>query len=281
MEKNNRFKSAIFPIADFTVKINTNAQSLMNYLSTHYINKIVYFTSTNIPLVFDIDEDESGVYFLRCRQIKFNIKINNQVEDQKNWCVIETIKILSQYYFIDKGVIFLHGSAIVHHKKTYVFCGFAGTGKSTISNKVIEADKMADDQVIIKKCKKKYYVFSSIFDLKLKKPNFNGVLLGKIFSIIQATSLVVKPIRKTDKILTFLMNGDLFNAVFEFYLNHNKGDNRLHLAIAKKIYKVSFKEKQLRLYLDLCSQLRFSHLFFNKQITRNQLFRVIADSVAK
>jgi hypothetical protein len=272
--------SVVLPVANLSVKISTNSPALIDYFKMNYLGRGVSTPTKTAALSFEVFEDEDRRYRFRCPQVNFNLFIGDKPEERQNWCVAETVKILSQYYFLNRGILFLHASAIVHEGKAYVFGGYAGSGKSTISNIAGMDKKMADDQVVLKKVNNSYRIYSSIFDIKQKRRNYEGVLLKKMFLLVQSETLKIKPITSLSAVLSFLINNDLFNAAFEFYLNQNKEESPLHFEIANQLYGQQFKEEQFRLYLRLYKSLRFNELHFYKNVTKDTLFGLI-NPVAK
>ena len=276
MKKNNKLISGIFPLASHHIGVASNSKELMDFFFKNYhCQKFEFSKDNKISLSFKIHKNESGVYILYCSAIEFRMQIDNINTEEKNWCVIEAIKIISQYYFTLKGTLFLHGSATNYENKGYIFSGIAGSGKSTISDNMGLKEKFADDQVIVEKKKGKYLVYSTVFDQKLKTPNFNGIQLGGIFFIGQSLGLEIKPLLKIDKILQLLMTNDLHNSVFEFYLNQSQGDKRLHSTIAKKLFTLPFRNEQLKLYLSLIHEIGFYHLLLPRNIAKKTLFNLI------
>lgn len=270
--------SSVFPLAGFTVLISTNSPSLHRYLERACPE--IRAAAKTLRLSFEIYEGPSGKYYFQCPSLKFDLLIHNRSRREQNWCVMETVKILSLYRFLEEGVLFLHASAIVHQGQGFVFAGFSGSGKSTISD-IIPDGKMADDQTVLAKDAAGYRIYSSVFDAKLKHPVYDGVPLGGIFLLVQSEGLSVTPITGMESVLSFLVNNDLFNAAFEFYLNQSARESRLHFEIAHKLYRPQFREHQFQHYLQLFRRIRLSELRFPRTINREVLLTLLSDQVAK
>lgn len=269
--------SSVFPLGGFSVAIRTNSPRLHRYLERSCPKA---GCASDLSLEFEVYEGPSGKYYFQCPPVKFDLLIHNQSVREQNWCVMETVKIISLYHFLDLGVIFLHASAIVHQGRGFVFAGFSGSGKSTISDMLPE-EKIADDQVVLVKDGQGFSIYSSVFDAKLKRPNYAGVPLGAVFHLNQAKDFFATPLTDMESVLSFLVNNDLFNAAFEFYLNQSARESRLHYEIAQKLYRPQFRERQFRHYLHLYRNLRLFELHFPKQIAPNKLLAMIANPVAK
>lgn len=81
----------------------------------------------------------------------------------------------------------LHASSVAKDGKAYVFAGEAGSGKSTIVKLSRNCHPLADDSTIVRRLRKKFFVFSSPFYKKEKIKKENLVFpLGGIYFLVKS-----------------------------------------------------------------------------------------------
>lgn len=93
--------------------------------------------------------------------------------------------IIMLYATLVNNGIMIHSSGVKHNNKSYVFSGFSGIGKTTISEifKNEGAERINDDRLIIREINSKYIVYNTpMFYSDIKKQ----MTLDKIFLLAQA-----------------------------------------------------------------------------------------------
>lgn len=93
--------------------------------------------------------------------------------------------IIMLYATLVNDGIMIHSSGVRHNNKSYVFSGFSGIGKTTISEifKNEGAERINDDRLIIRKKNNKYIVYNTpMFYSDIKKQ----MTLDKIFLLEQS-----------------------------------------------------------------------------------------------
>lgn len=124
-------------------------------------------------------------------------------------------RFLSALLIKKQGFLF-HSSAIINNnKKVIVFTGDPGAGKSTIASLLKNKYKViADEDLIIRKIKDKFFCFSSPFKQKNKYPllpeGLNGILLDKIFFLKKANFCLKKRITNFNEVFPLFIRQILY-----------------------------------------------------------------------
>jgi len=97
------------------------------------------------------------------------------------------LMLLINSFSLHDDTVLLHGAAYAKNDQGYIFLGPASAGKSTITGQIPKKYIYADDTVVIKKLKNRFFLFPSPFDKKrMMKKELKPVPVGKIYILKQA-----------------------------------------------------------------------------------------------
>ncbi len=143
-------------------------------------------------------EDSSEKFYINFYEKKSNKKIITYYHVSGNQLKIIIRSILQELLQKNNGMI-IHASAAKINDKAAIFFGKSGAGKSTISTLLSDFfPKLADDNIILKKEGKKYFLYQAPFiekDLSVKKSSEN-LEVGWIFFLKKASYNKIKKISK-------------------------------------------------------------------------------------
>lgn len=146
--------------------------------------------------------------------------------------VMNGIMLVLSHRLIHGNGLLLHGSAIQKNDQTVLFLGLSGAGKSTITRLCDPDICFADDGVVVKHEKNRFYTYRSPFSQtkeKNKNPDITIGKIKKIFLLEKSDRCNVLPIAKNELMRITLMH------LIHFYKYLNQETARLGFYEVKKL----------------------------------------------
>ncbi len=146
--------------------------------------------------------------------------------------VMNGIMFVLSYRLIHNSGLLLHGSAIQKNDQTVLFLGLSGSGKSTITRLCDPDICFADDGVVVKHEKNRFYTYRSPFRQTKEKNKNPAVTKGeikKIFLLEKSDRHNVLPIAQSELMRITLLH------LIHFYKYLNRETARLGFYEVKKL----------------------------------------------
>jgi hypothetical protein len=146
--------------------------------------------------------------------------------------VMNGIMFVLSYRLIHVNGLLLHGAAVQKNHQTVLFLGLSGAGKSTITRLCDPEICFADDGVVIKYEKNRFYTYRSPFSQtkeKNKNPDVTKGKIKKIFLLEKSDRCNVLPIAKNELMRITLLH------LIHFYKYLNQETARLGFYEVKKL----------------------------------------------
>jgi hypothetical protein len=153
--------SLSFDSTEWDVKKTIFIQNIKLYLKGFIVNK-------NIPQVFITVKESKGIPFRIYKKDFYSQyykqKSISRYETYYHISIFELCQLLQLILmkYLKNKVLFLHASGVIIHKKSTLFIGKSGTGKSTCIKLLKNIYKpIADDSIIVRKEGDSYYCYQT------------------------------------------------------------------------------------------------------------------------
>ena len=249
--------------AGIVFKITFNDSRLFDVIKKYFRS-----TKSNGPAEFEIfikkNYRKKGFKIINNRLIEIcfpNGKLTRFKLSRLHYAVIGA----AGYFSLTKNIFFLHASAFVKNNKAYIFTAPSGTGKTTIIKAVDKKQVLADDVVIIKKIKKKCFVYSSSFE-KTSFQLTKKIPIAAIYFLSQSKNNVIKTLNYLQGFKKLIYNHILFP-----FGDYRKKINSNEIHRLSTIFKKTKKEKKavlllIKLALFIAANVQIYNLFFTKGV---------------
>jgi hypothetical protein len=176
---------------------------------------------------------------------------------------------LFEYNLVDHNILLLHGSGIKHGRQSFLFTGFSGAGKTTLSKNAPKRNIVCDDVAILALMKDKLYTYFSPFDYgRTKNKQKTKLLLKKIYLIKKSKRLASKRLRFAE-IFSDFINQDYL--AFAGLLN-KKQQSHIRFVIKDIKHHQSMVARHNKLIIKIASSGLVEKLYFPKYFSWKQLF---------
>ncbi len=190
--------------ADLNIVLKNNNKNVNNIVLNEKKNEVVY---NKIKII-----ENQNIYLLE--STLFNGKLGSDYEYKlpakygKFPLIIRNI-VRSAYaiFLLQKDGFLLHSSSIIYNKKSNLFSGLPGSGKTTLAEfaKKTGFTTQGDEFIAIRKINNIYYSFATPFGGSVR-PDIKKSKISKIFFIKQSTKLSKKRLGFTESVPMLLQN---------------------------------------------------------------------------
>ena len=200
---------------------------------THFIDHELNFLITNsnpFNIIVSIVDNESFISSLRI----FNKAFKNNIERQVAVFYYRLFLLFSQLWNVNKGISYLHSSAVSLYGKSIVFTADSGVGKSSLLVKLSAQDEfsfIADDLTIISSDSIAFYQGRSL-SIKPYHLNFFPILEKKINCLMSGAQKLQWRFLRDIRLTYRISPSDLFERTSEsaeikriIHLCHHTGSN--------------------------------------------------------